>query len=235
MKNIFILIFLFSCSYTKYKAPSVVYRAPISPKLDPASKNFDADDYALIKNLSREIKPNGKLLVFYQNYDQFDYVSTPNVAESIEYGVDVFIKKLDAEKIFKKINMMSLSHVRVNSISDMIEVSKINGADYFILLSSSYNYYRYSNTLGYFLGWIPVINYFSPIHASYVEFFLQIEFFNVAGAGIFTESMLNERKENISTAYSSDHFARVNKELNHNTFIEAAIIVSKKYKESLKK
>lgn len=235
MKNIFIFVLFFSCSYTSYKAPSIVYRTPISPKFDPSSKNFNEENYSKLKNLSRELKPNGKLLVFYQNYDLFDYSSTPNVASNIEYGVDVFVKKLEADKIFKQVKKISLSHIKINSINSMIEISRINGADYFILLSSSFNYYKYSNTLGYFLGWMPIVNYFSPIHATYVQLFLQIEFFNIYGAGIFTEAILSESKENISTAHSAEHFARLNQELNHSTFIKAASTVVIKYKEGLKK
>ena len=234
MKKIIFLVFLVSCSSTKYKAPSVVYRSPISPKIDPSLKVFSINDYLSIKNLSTKLKKNAKLIVFYQNYDLFEYSSTPHMAKSIEYGINTFIESLKKSKLFSSVHKFSLSHIQINGISDMIELSRRTKADAFILVSSSYNYYKYSNTLGYFLGWMPIINYFTPIHATYGQIFIQLEFFNKFGKGIFADANITEKKENIGVAFSKDHFQRLGKELNYSAYKKSAQIVIDKYKQELK-
>lgn len=230
MKKYILLIVLFtSCSTTSYIAPSIVYKSPISPKFDPSSKVFSLEDYMFINNLNTKTKKNSKLIVFYQSYDLFEFSSTPYMAQSIEYGLDSFIQILENSKLFRSVQRFSLSHININSISDMVEICRRADADAFVLVSTSYNYYKYSNTLGYFLGWMPIINYFTPIHASYGQIFVQVEFFNNFGRGIFTDLSITEIKENISVAYSKDHFFRLGQELNYRGYKKAANLLTQKY------
>jgi len=210
MKKLFLVLFIVSCSSTKYKAPSVVFNSPISPSLD-------------IKEQKKHhnFKSGSKLLIFYQNYNLFEFADTPGLAEGIELGIDIFINKLEDAKLFSSIEKQSLSHISINNINTMLELARRHNADYFILISSSYNYYRYAYTLGYFIAWFPILNYFTPIYSSTASLYIQIDSFTKDGLGLFSTLTKHEEKENLAIDFNKQHLLKLAKNLNYNGYIKA--------------
>jgi len=210
MKKIFIILFILSCSSTKYKAPSVVLKTPISAKLD---------HNVLVK--PAYFKKDSKLLIFYQNYDLLEFADTVGLSQGIEFGIDKFIEKLKSSNYFKHIEIQSISHISINSINSLLELARRHQADYFILLSSSYNYYRYAYTLGYFIAWVPIFNYFTPIYSSTASIFIQADFFTANGYALFSSLINYEQKENLAIAFNKEHLIKLAKEANYNAYIKA--------------
>ncbi|MBN1114508.1 MAG: hypothetical protein JXA66_04145 [Oligoflexia bacterium] len=226
-----LLLAAVSCS--TYNNPPIIYRSRVLPREGMAKDTFSVIDYGSLKAKSRVFTKGKRLLIMYVSYDQFENTSIPPLPAGMLAALGDFREAMLKSGIFSDVQMVSFSHFKVGSADELKEISRRFGAGYILVITSAYNFYKYSTTWGNFMAWVPIINFIIPFHRVTGDIFLQASMLTVDGGIVFTETKNARLSENTNILYSPEHFERMSMELHHKTYSELAAASLKRcgYKE----